>query len=152
MQMNRQWMYGNRVSCEFIDGLRDFLLVADANKRNGFVICPCNMCKNKKDYSSKETLHLHLLRHGFMPSYNVWTKHGERGVIMENNEEEDDDNYYPEFPGYGDAFMGEGEGEAEGEAEWEAEEEAHDEPVDELGQTIADAKRGCETEKGEGEV
>ena len=103
MQMNRQWMYGNQVSCEFIDGLRDFLLVADANKRNAFVICPCNLCKNKKDYSSKETLRLHLLRHGFMPSYNVWTKHGERGVIMEDNEEEDDDNY-PGFPEYGDAL------------------------------------------------
>ena len=102
MQMNRQWMYGNPVSDEFVDGLRDFLLVADANKRNGLVICPCNLCKNKKDYSSKETLHLHLLCHGFMPSYNVWTKHGERGVIMEDNEKEDDD-YYPGFPEYGDA-------------------------------------------------
>ena len=130
MQMNRQWMYGSRVSGAFVNGLRDFLLVADANKQNGFVVCPCSVCKNQKDYSSKETLHLHLLRHG------------ERGVIMEDNEEEDDDNY-PGFPEYGDAFMGEGEGEGEGEAE----EEAHDEPVDQLGRTIADAKRGCETEK-----
>ena len=31
-----------------------------------------------------------------MPHYNVWTKHGEIGVIMEDiKEEEDDDNYVP---------------------------------------------------------
>jgi hypothetical protein len=53
-----------------------------------------------------------MLQHGFMPSYNCWTKHRERGVTMEDNEEEDDDNY-PEFPKYGDTFMGEAEGGAE---------------------------------------
>ena len=41
-----------------------------------------------------------------MPHYNVWTKHGERGVMMEDNKvEEDDGNYSP--PKYGDAAMGE---------------------------------------------
>jgi hypothetical protein len=44
---------------------------------------------------------------------------------MENNEEEEDDDNYPEFPEYGDTFMGEAEGGAEGEAEGEA----HDEPL-----------------------
>jgi hypothetical protein len=65
---------------------------------------------------------------------------------MEDNEEEDDDNY-PGFPDYGDNFMGEAEGGAEGEAEEEAEGEAegetHDEPPDDLGRTIADARREC---------
>jgi hypothetical protein len=30
-----------------------------------------------------------------MSGYNVWTKHGERGVMMEDDDEEenDDDNY-----------------------------------------------------------
>jgi hypothetical protein len=73
-----------------------------------------------------------------MPSYNCWTKHGERGVIMEDNKEEDDDNY-PGFPEYGDTFMGEAEGGVEGGSEGEAEGEAHDEPPDDLGRTIADA-------------
>ena len=59
---------------------------------------------------------------------------------MEDNEEEGDDDNYPGFPEYGDAFMGEAEGEAD-------EEEAHNEPADELGRTIADARRDCETEK-----
>ena len=37
-----------------------------------------------------------------MPHYNVWTKHREIGVMMEDSEEEeDDDNYVP--PEYGDA-------------------------------------------------
>jgi hypothetical protein len=64
-----------------------------------------------------------------MPSYNCWTKPGEIGVTIEDNEEEEDDENCPEFPEYGDTFMG------------EAEQEAHDEPADDLGQTIADAQR-----------
>jgi hypothetical protein len=64
-----------------------------------------------------------------MPSYNCWTKHVERGVIMEDNEEEEDDDNYHGFPEYSDTFMGEDE------------EEAHDEPADDLGQTIVDAWR-----------
>jgi hypothetical protein len=62
---------------------------------------------------------------------------------MENNEEEEDDDNYPEFPEYGDTFMEEAKGGAEGEAEGEA----HDEPPDDLGRTIADARRECETNK-----
>ena len=45
-----------------------------------------------------------------MPSYNVWTKHGERGVMMEDNGEEEDDDNYPMFPEeYGDTAMEENE-------------------------------------------
>jgi hypothetical protein len=68
--MNRQWMYGNQLSGEFITGLQGFLYVADANKRNGFVVYPCSICKNWKDYASSRTLHIHLLQHSFMPNYN----------------------------------------------------------------------------------
>jgi hypothetical protein len=50
-----------------------------------------------KDYSTSKTLHVHLLENGFMPSYNCWTKHGERGVILEDNEEEEDSDNYPLF-------------------------------------------------------
>jgi hypothetical protein len=66
---------------------------------------------------------------------------------MEDNEEEEDDDNYPEFPEYCDTFMGEAEGEAEGGSKGEAEGEAHDEPSDDLGRTIADARRECETNK-----
>ena len=64
------------------------------------------MWENSRSYSDSKTLHVHLLEKGFMPHYNVWTKHGERGVMMEDKEEEeDDDNYVP--PAYGDAATGE---------------------------------------------
>src|SRR5664279_5201851 len=132
MQMSRQWMYGDRHSPEFINGLHNFLRVAEANKRNGFICCPCSVCKNTKDYSSSKTLHFHLLSSGFMSGYNCWTKHGERGVIMEDNGEEEDDDNYPMFPEHGGTTMGE-----------EAEEEAivDEPPADDLGRAIADAKR-----------
>ena len=110
--MNWQWMYGNRRTSEYIEGLHNFLAVAEANKQNGFMCCPCPRCENTKSYSDSKTLHIHLLEKGFMPHYNVWTKHGEIGVMMEDNEEEeDDDNYVP--PEYGDAATGEAEDQEE---------------------------------------
>src|SRR6266516_3222313 len=58
--------------------------------------CPCVGCKNGHNYSNLRTIHVHLFESGFMPHYNVWTKHGERGVMMEDNEEEEEyDNYVP---------------------------------------------------------
>ena len=72
-------MYGDRRSPEFINGMHNFLRVAEANEWIGFICCPCSVCKNQKDYSDSKILHGHLFRSGFMPSYNCWTKHGERG-------------------------------------------------------------------------
>jgi hypothetical protein len=74
-----------------------------------------------------------------MPSYNCWTKHGEKGVIMEDNEEEEDDDMYPK---YGDTTTGEAEAEGTGEAE---DEEASDEPDDDLRRAIVDAHRKAES-------
>ena len=136
MQMNRQWMYIDRRFDEFTSGLRNFIDVAEANKHGGFMYCPCVNCQNVINYSSSSTIHTHLLRSGFMPHYNCWTKHEERGVMMEDNEEEEDDDNYPMFPEYGDTATGETE-----------DKEASDEPADDLGQAIADARRDCETEK-----
>jgi hypothetical protein len=31
-----------------------------------------------------------LFQNGFIPNYNVWTEHGERGIMLENNKEEDE--------------------------------------------------------------
>ena len=68
--------------------MQTFLLAAEANKRaDGFMPCPCAGCKNGRNYSTSRTIHVHLFESGFMPHYNVWTKHGERGVMMEDNEE-----------------------------------------------------------------
>ena len=92
-------------TCEYIKGVHDFLEVAEANKQNGFMCCPCPTCRNTKSYSDQKILHTRLLYKGSMPHYNVWTRHGEIGVTMEDGEEEeDDDNYVP--PEYGDAARG----------------------------------------------
>ncbi|XP_051187678.1 uncharacterized protein [Lolium perenne] len=107
--MSRQWMYGDRRTTEFITGLHYFIGVAKENTRDGFMCCPCRFCQNEKAYSSSKILHTHLLVSGFMPSYNCWTKHGERGVVMEHNEEEEDDDSYPMFPKYSDTAAGESE-------------------------------------------
>ena len=137
-------MYGDRCHADFIKGMHYFLSVAEANNRtNGFIYCPCSSCKNMKDYSTSKTIHVHLLKNGFMPNYNCWTKHGESGVILEDNEEEEDSDKYPIFTEDGDSRMGEDE----------AEEEPifydpiFDDPDDDLGRAILDAKMNCGNEK-----
>jgi len=98
MQMNRQWMYNDRRSLDFINGMHSFLKVAETNKRtNGFICCPCSVYKNMRDHPNSREIHVHLLKHGFMLGYYCWTKHGERGVMMEENEEEEDNDTYPTF-------------------------------------------------------
>ena len=84
-----------------------------------------------------------LFTSGFMPNYICWTKHGERGVIMEEDKEEegDDDNIIirdlAKYGAFDDTAMGEDEEEVA----------AGDEPTDDLGQAIHDAQRECESEK-----
>jgi hypothetical protein len=73
-----------------------------------------------------------------MSGYNCWTKHGERGVMMEDNDEEENDDNYPEFPKTTDTAMEDNE---------EGEERASDVPVDDLGQVIVDEQIDCESEK-----
>ena len=150
--MNRQWMYGDRHTSEYIKGVHDFLEVAEANKQNGFMCCPCPICGNMKSYSDRKILHTHLLYKGFMPHYNVWTRHGEIGVMMEDGEEEEyDDNYVP--PEYGDATEHQDapddvhDGAATGEAA-EDQEEPDDVPDDDdLRRVIVDARTQCESQK-----
>ncbi|KAK1677324.1 hypothetical protein QYE76_038172 [Lolium multiflorum] len=142
--MNRQWMYGDRCHPDFINGMHYFLNVAEANRQsNGFIYCPCSSCKNMTDYSTSKTIHVHLLQNGFMPSYNCWTKHGERGIILEDNEEEEDSDNYPMFTEDGDSRMGEDEAEEEPIFD----EPIFDDPDDDLGRAILDAKISCGSEK-----
>ena len=77
-------MYDDRCSPQFVEGVHTFLLAAKENKRaDGFMPCPCAGCKNDHNYSNSRTIHVHLFESAFMPHYNVWTKHGDRGVLME---------------------------------------------------------------------
>src|SRR3954462_10525937 len=64
---------------------------------------------------------------------------------MEENEEDEDDDRYPGFLPEYDGTMGEQNEEQE--KEQEGEEKASHEPVDELRRVIADAQRGCESER-----
>ena len=130
----------DRRTSEYMAGLKKFLDVAEANKMNNFMPCPCVDCRNVKGYSKRFALHSHLILKGFMPSYYCWTKHGERGVMMEDNEEEEDDDNYPVFPEDNDDTAMEDNEEEGGE-----EQRASDEPGDGLGRVISDAKRDCET-------
>ena len=130
-------MYGDRRSGAYREGVRSFIVVAEANKRwDGFMCCSCVECRNEKDYTSSRVIQSHLLRSGFMSGYNVWTYHGERGVMMEDGDEEenDDDNYRSMFPEYADTAMEDNEEEGQGE------ERAPDEPADDLGRVISDAR------------
>ena len=88
----------DRRTSEFMACLKKFLDVAETNRVNNFMPCPRVDCRNVTEYSKRFTLHSHLVRKGFMPSYYCWTKHGERGVMMEDNEEEEDDDSYPMSP------------------------------------------------------
>nr|CAE01994.2 OSJNBb0033G08.10 [Oryza sativa Japonica Group] len=133
--MDRQWMYADWRSKEFIEGVHYFLRVAEANKRNGFTCCPCNKCKNQKEYSVSRTIHFHLFESGFMPSYNCWTSHGEQGVEMEEGEVED--NNLPDWAQYA-GFEGNQTGEVDRDA-------GDNDAADDLGQMLQDAKEDCES-------
>jgi hypothetical protein len=43
-----------------------------------------------------------------MDGYNCWTKHGEKGVMMQDNEEEENNDNYYMSPEYGGDERGEG--------------------------------------------
>ena len=104
--------------------------------------CPCVECWNEKDHTSSRVIQSHLIRSIFMSGYNVWTKQGERGVMMEDGDEEenDDDNYRSMFP---DTEMEDNEQQQEEDEERASE----DEPADDLGRIISDARLGCDTER-----
>ncbi|KAK1699049.1 hypothetical protein QYE76_015746 [Lolium multiflorum] len=75
--------------------------------------------------------------------YNVWTKHGEEGVMMEDGDEEEDndDQYRSMFSECFDTAMDDNEEEG-------GEEQASDDRVDDdLRRAISDARRDCGTDK-----
>jgi hypothetical protein len=76
-----------------------------------------------------------------MPNYVVWTKHGERGVIMEDVEEDDDN--IPDWTQKG-AFADDPMGE-----DYDSMEETQgaSDPLDDLGEVLRDAKEDCERVK-----
>ena len=135
-------MYGGRSTAAWINGLQAFLNTAEANRSpKGFMCCPCNICRNVKQYSKRETLHVHLIERGFMNNNTLVTKHGEPGVVMGDDEgEDDDDNNIPDWAHLHEAGVFENEPMDEA-----AEENAGEEqPLDELDQVLLDAQKDSE--------
>ena len=100
----------DRCSKEFNAGFHYFLGVAEANKQDDFMCCPCTVCKNLMEYSCLRTLHTHLLKSGFVPKYICWTKYGERGVLMDDGEEDEEEldhtNIIAQYGAFGDDAVG----------------------------------------------
>ena len=74
-----------------------------------------------------------------MPNYYVWTKHEEKGIMLDNNEEQKD-RILVFAANYGTFFVDTAMGEAEKDAEGHVVE-------DDLGQMLREAEEVCETEK-----
>jgi hypothetical protein len=94
------WMYNTaRTSSTFINGLKSFLEVAEANRvRVGdqMIWCPCMSCKNFKLVESCDIIQHHLISNGFVPRYTCWSRHGEsfgdHGTSSINIGNDDNDN------------------------------------------------------------
>ena len=80
MVSQRQWMYGDRSSIEFYNGVQEFCRVACEHQRiSGVfgVLCPCRDCNNTRKWRDILIVEEHLLRRGFKEGYEVWFWHGE---------------------------------------------------------------------------
>ena len=70
----------------FLVSMHEFFDVAERDmERKGVtkISCPCRECKNLKMYERKSgTLHMHLVRWGFMEGYTRWTSHGEEADVV----------------------------------------------------------------------
>ena len=136
-------MYGDRCTMVWINGLKSFLDAAEAHKSSkGFMCYPCHLCRNKKEYSNRNTLHVHIYENGLMDNYTLWTKHGEPRVLMQDGEGDDDDNNIVDWAHLYEA------GTFKDEPMNVTEENAvEDQPLDKLGQFLGDAQRDSETLK-----
>jgi hypothetical protein len=89
MAEDRSWMYsgwdkGGKYTDEWMDNATTFL--DRAFSRTQIVQCPCSRHQNLKFLENKRTITIQLCKNGFVPSYEVWTFHGESGtrVIVED--------------------------------------------------------------------
>ncbi|XP_019241074.1 PREDICTED: uncharacterized protein LOC109221072 [Nicotiana attenuata] len=74
---NKRWMYFDRVSKEYLDGVEDFLNHAFSEKQDGGKIaCPCTECVLLHQVN-RATAYDHLVVNGIIPSYDTWSCHGE---------------------------------------------------------------------------
>ena len=90
LHMTREWMYlGNRVTDVYLDGVTEFLNVAEklvVHTNDPWVPCPCCDCKNIKSFTNLTQIQTHLIKRGFMAGYECWSEHGEQ----ESTHDDDD--------------------------------------------------------------
>jgi hypothetical protein len=92
MDEDHNWMYngwnkGGDHSDEWMIKTTAFL--DHAFSRTKMVRCPCNGCQNMRCLEDKIEMAKDLCKYGFMPSYEVWTFHGEKSTQAIEEEEED---------------------------------------------------------------
>ncbi|XP_070010997.1 uncharacterized protein [Nicotiana sylvestris] len=74
---NKRWMYCERVSKKYLDGVENFLNHAFSEKQDGEKIaCPCTECVLIHQVN-RATIYDHLVVNGIIPSYDTWFCHGE---------------------------------------------------------------------------
>ena len=75
--MDKTWIFCDRLSDKYSDGVDDFLEFAILNSENRMSIrCPCTTCCNM-EFLSPQQVRLHLFKKGFLENYLVWNWHGE---------------------------------------------------------------------------
>ena len=81
-------MYGSRTNQGYLDGVTNFLRVAEEDRlKKGveFIYCPCCDCRNERSFlrqNSALQIQAHLIIRGFKPDYTCWTKHGEEQNML----------------------------------------------------------------------
>jgi hypothetical protein len=93
MPEDRSWMYsdwdkGENYTYEWMGKATTFLDCAFLWTQ--IVWCPCSLYQNLRCLKDKRTVDIHLCKNGFVPSYEVWTFHGESGTRVVA---EDEHNY-----------------------------------------------------------
>ncbi|XP_070010162.1 uncharacterized protein [Nicotiana sylvestris] len=74
---NKRWMHCDRVSKEYLDGVKEFINHAFSEKQVGEQIaCPCTECVLIHQVN-QTTTYDHLVINGIMLSYDTWFCHGE---------------------------------------------------------------------------
>ena len=76
--MDKSWIFCNRLSTEYEDGVNNFLEFALQNNEKGSTImkCPCKKCQNFIFHELQDVKN-HLFITGFDDSYLNWHWHGE---------------------------------------------------------------------------
>lgn len=94
MSMDKEWMKTkDRGAKAFLEGIDGFLNFAYANcntndgsNNGGTIRCPCCRCANVH-FKIRSEVRFDLLKFGFLQSYILWDKHGEKHNALSRESE-----------------------------------------------------------------